>query len=157
MKKSTSRAKPISKDYALETLKYCQEVVSTILKENNLADYKVMFSLRNEEVEKGRETLMRISVDNEYLNATIYVYKPFVEMYKDRRYQEMTEYLCHEISHLRFDCLYEIASSRWGNPDALRVETERLTELYGRMMHRVMNLENKFDKHYGTTASKKIK
>lgn len=140
---------------------FCKEVVSVIQKENGFSDYRIRVVYRENEGQHDEHVIARINVDNEYIRATITILPAFTEMYREKKYSELIEALCHEVFHIKMSTIDDMANNRWGSSaEAVRTEIERLTELYGRMIYRVMSMEKKFDSFKnpnGTTSNKKTK
>jgi len=145
-KKKKNKGPP---DKVGRVLTFCREVIDIIQKENGLSDYRTKIAYDNE---RSGSELAVIKVDNEYMRATITIFPVFVEMYYQNKCEELIEALCHEIFHIRMSIIDDLANNRWGTPDAVRSEIERLTEIYGRMIYRVMNLEKKFNKFRKSNA-----
>ena len=140
---------------------FCRDVVSVIQKENGFSDYRIRVIYRENEGQHDEHVIARINVDNEYIRATITILPAFTEIYREEKYSELIEALCHEVFHIKMNTIDEMANNRWGSSaEAVRSEIERLTELYGRMIYKVMSMEKKFDKFKnpnGITRNKKTK
>ena len=120
---------------------FAEDVINRIQREHGLSDYRMKVKSIDEE---NGNVMAEIRVDNEYLRATVTLYSIFIQRYRDKKYEELKEALCHEIFHIRTSSIEEMAVNRWGTPDIVRSEIERLTEIYGRLIYKVMTLEGKF-------------
>ena len=160
LKKKTKKKQKVPVNKIQKMLAFCREVITTIQKENGLSDYRIKLQYDDYGPNDSHTVLADITVDDEYIRATVTIRPEFEEMYRDKRYNELIEALCHEVFHIRLSKIDDLANARWGTPAAIRTEIERLTEFYGRMMYKVMSVENKFDNLKtlnGTTKRKKSK
>lgn len=128
-----------------DVLLFCKRVVTEIQKDNGLSDYRIKIIHREFCDEDSKCVLAEINIDNEYMRATVAISPHFIEMYRQGEKKELIEALCHEIWHIKMSTIDDLATSRWGNLGAVRTEIEKLTEIYGRMIYRVMDIEGKFN------------
>ena len=149
MKKKKKNKRPPGK--VDKVLTFCKEVIDVIQKENGLSDYRIKIIYQDDD-ERSRSELATINVDNEYIRATITIFPVFIEMYLQGKHEELIEALCHEIFHIKMSTIDDLANNRWGSSGAIRSEIERLTEIYDRMIYKVMNFESRFKKFKNPNA-----
>lgn len=126
-----------------ELLGFAVDTVRRVQREYGMSDYRIIINY----VGHAQDDVMAdISVDHKYLRATINLYPIFAERYQKKDYEELREALCHEVFHIKTSIIDEMANNRWGTPDIIRQEIERLTEMYGRLVYKVMTAEGKFKK-----------
>lgn len=126
-----------------EILSFCKDVVDRIKNKYGMSDYRTRIIIN---LEHNGDVLANIMVDNEYLRATINIFPVFVEKYRQKKFDELREALCHETFHIKTSKIEEMAVSRWGTPEAVRSEAERITETCGRMAYEIMELRKEFKK-----------
>lgn len=84
-------------------------------------------------------TSASIDVLPKYLTARIILYPYLKELYNRHGQQKLVEIICHEISHIYVDQVASLAERRYVMEEDVQTATEQVTELFGRMLTKVIS------------------
>lgn len=87
--------------------------------------------------------LASMTTDRRYLGATLRIYPSLIREWEEGKKNFVAEVIAHEVGHLATQHLYECATSTYVEEGEMRDAWETLTEIIGRMAHKIAELEEK--------------
>lgn len=139
MKKKTQRIDPKLKAFVRECFK---KYAWNIGVSHYQGDIHYMAEPDTDDGHRG-VTLATMTTDRRYLRATLRIFPLLVKKWKEGEKDYVSAVIAHEVGHLATQHLYDVAVATYRDDGEMKDAWETLTEVVGRMAHKIAELEEK--------------